>query len=38
MAKKRGGVMPGIDWRDLKKRVRAMQERVIPQAQSIIFT
>ena len=37
-AKKRGGSMPGVDWRTVKMRAKAIQDRVIPQAKSIIFT
>lgn len=37
-AKKRAGAMPGVDWRTVKMRAKAIQDRVIPQAQSIIFT
>lgn len=37
-ARKRNGAMAGVDWRAAKAKARAMQQRVMPQAKSIIFT
>lgn len=37
-ARKRNGAMIGVDWKAVKQRTRALQQRVIPLAKSIIFT
>lgn len=37
-ARKRGGAMIGVDWRETKLRTRKLQERVMPLARSITFT
>lgn len=37
-ARKRDGAMPGVNWAVVKHKARQIQQRIIPQAQSIIFT
>jgi cytosine/adenosine deaminase-related metal-dependent hydrolase len=36
--RKQNGRMVGIDWQDLKRKAKAIQERIIPLAESITFT
>jgi cytosine/adenosine deaminase-related metal-dependent hydrolase len=36
--RKQNGAMPGVDWQDLKRKAKGIQDRVIPQAESITFT